>query len=280
MPKTITDTDAPGQMDEGTVTFLPMLLAKDESPLTQYLPLNSLDPEQQTSACYLFDGLSDQQQKFILAYIQNWNLAKAKEAAGYAEEYTAHERFKLKVLDPLDQLLSLLRHADRSFLAKKSGITRTRWIEEVKATACFDPVSLMMDDGKVKPLKELSRQTRRALRIAVKSHTRFGDEFRYVPYDKQAALRMLGEALGFLDQVQDTAPAHKTVEIVFVKSEEQSAAVIPAISTTTIGDDLTMPTGCIIKDNNKFHDNVEHNPGDTSSEVPGQMLYPLQPGTV
>lgn len=198
--------------EEATLTFLPAKLTQTESPLSQYLPFRTMAPEEQACAKYMFNQLPERQADWLVAYLQSWDVEKACKLTGVRKA-----SFDFDVLRPL---LSILKKAERAFMLKKSGITRQRYLEELQAIAFLDPADLVDENDNPLPIKQVPRHARVALQYASKD-TPKGPEIRISPYEKQAALKMFGEVMGYLEK-DNPIPTSKPIEIIFVKSEPKA----------------------------------------------------------
>ena len=195
--------------DEAVLTFLPAQVSAAESPLSQYLPFRTMAPEEQSCAVYMFGQLTDRQADWVVAYLQSWDVKKACQAVGLAKG-----ALNLEAIRPL---LAMLKRAEQAFLLKKSSITRQRFLQELQAIAFLDPADLVDESDNPLPIKQVPRHARVALQYASKD-TPKGPEIRISPYEKQAALKMFGEVMGYLEK-DNPIPTSKPIEIIFVKSE-------------------------------------------------------------
>lgn len=208
---------------EAVLTFLPAQVSAAESPLSQYLPFRTMAPEEQSCAAYMFAQLTDRQAYWVIAYLQSWDVKKACQAVGLAKG-----AINIEAIRPL---LAMLKRAEQAFLLKKSSITRQRFLQELQAIAFLDPADLVDENGVDLPLHKIPRHARVALQYSVKdTGKRWYDredpddegtpikEVRMNPYEKQAALKMFGQVMGYLEQ-DNPIPTSKPIEIIFVKSE-------------------------------------------------------------
>lgn len=213
-------------------TFLPQQLAVHDCPLSQYVPFHSLNPEEQAAAATMFRELHDRAQTYVLAFVETWDARLAAQRADWAPG----QEPKLPPKERTKNLLALLRQADQRFAAKKAGITRERYLQELQAIAFFDPATLYDPvTGAPRDVHQLPAQARRALMIMRKTGGKHGNESRLTPHEKLPALRMMGETLGYDAPVHNVLPKVQPRQIIFVQAQpvsdpeptEETAADVP-----------------------------------------------------
>lgn len=213
------------EQDGDVLTFVPADLGYQKSAIFQYLPISALSLSEQDHVEYLFDKLEDQKATLVLNYVQHWDLVKAAKDAGYAATMGLNDLYR-RLIEPIETLVTLLKKADRAFLSKQSGISRARWMEEVRAVAFFDPADMLDKEGAMLKIQDMPKAARVALKVAMKSvkNTKSGKdceelEIRYSPYNKIESLKMWGEAAGYLDDTQ-MAEKPAAIEIIFTESKQ------------------------------------------------------------
>jgi len=215
-----------GEQDSDVLTFVPADLGYQKSAIFQYLPISALSLAEQDHVEYLFDKLEEQKAKLLLSYVQHWDLVKAAKDAGYSITAGAGE-LRRRHIEPMETLVTLLKKADRAFLSKQSGISRERWMEEVRAVAFFDPAEMLDSEGKMLKIQDMPRQARVALKVAAKNNTIMKNgkdyeelEIRYSPYNKIESLKMWGQAAGYLDDNAMVGEKPAAIEIIFTESKQ------------------------------------------------------------
>ena len=210
--------------NDPALTFLPIPLAKNESPLNQYVPFRVLPPEERACLSDMYQKLTVKQQRFVLVYLQSWSPTQAARETGQPSSLVDHPM--------IQPILQFLKRADQLYLAKHSGITRTRFLEELQAIAFFDPAEMYDENNTIKPVREMSRHTRIALQVAEKinnfsetntdghTHSRTKKDTKVNAYEKLGALKIFGDMMGFVMETPKVT-TDKPIQVEFIEANHK-----------------------------------------------------------
>jgi len=185
-------------------------------------------------------GLTTKQLRFIDEYFKDFNATQAAIRAGYSLK--AAQQHSSRLLSNVVVSEEIVKR--RQVLAKKAGISRERWLEELMCVAVFNPAKMFDDHGNLLEICEMPQHVRRAVasfeivenfegngesRKAV-GHTK---KFKFL--DKLKALKQIGEALGYFDTVPVPGEHNRQIDIVFVSPEgKKSMAAQPPRAFTPL----------------------------------------------
>lgn len=103
--------------------------------------------------------LNPRQHRFAQEYCKDLNVTRAMIRAGYSEKYANALGYKL--LEHIGIQAAIAEEQAR--LAQNQDVTAERVIKEMAALAFLDPRKFYAEDGTLKPIKDLDRETAAAL---------------------------------------------------------------------------------------------------------------------
>lgn len=163
------------------------------NPLTRHVTVGYLEdlPEEVIPATWAV-GLRQDEVRFIREYLVDLDI---KSAAERARVRPTAARSRAVAKEYYDRLVQQIRHA----VVAKTGITESRILEEMAAIAFHDPGEYfdVSDEGNLslQPTAGMSARQRAAIK-KVKQTTGKVESVEIELYDKVAALRTLGQAVG------------------------------------------------------------------------------------
>ena len=155
-------------------------------------------------------SLSEKKRLYAEARLSGKNQTEAALEAG-ADAKSAHVQGSRWERDPK---IRAYIEAEQKRLAKKTGITRERWIRELAAVG-FSNIEAYAAWGEgamvLKPSKSLGRRDLKAILAIEERNTTNGPVMKLKLHNKEKALEILGRALGYFDREDD--PGREVTEI-------------------------------------------------------------------
>ena len=162
------------------------------------------------------------QLRFVEEYLIDLIATQAARRAGYKGKYI--NRTASELLDKTRHLIEPRLGEQRATLAKKTELTRERWLKELTCVAFNDPGKMFDNHGNPLEICEMPQHVRRAIASfdivetfegKAESRRAVGYTRRFKCHDKIAALKHIGEVMGFAET--PAVPAHlQSMQIVFV----------------------------------------------------------------
>src|SRR2546421_517973 len=103
--------------------------------------------------------LTPKAQRFVAEYCKDFNGTQAAIRAGYSPTNARSQSSQM--LGNVGVREAIREIGERTFTSTEAYLARV--VEELALLAFFDPASALDDDGKLRPLRELPPETRRAL---------------------------------------------------------------------------------------------------------------------
>lgn len=145
--------------------------------------------------------LTPKQQRFVDEYLIDLNATQAAIRAGYSEKTAEQQGYQLLQIPSVSAAIA----AASQRVAKSTGLTTERVLQEAMRLAFFDMRKLVHPDGRPKALNELDDDTAAALQgleVAVVGNAEVGvgQVLKYKIADKNSAIERLFKHLGLFDK--------------------------------------------------------------------------------